>query len=277
MAEYAGGYKWAALRQQRELAEMGMGSNLDIAQGGWAVQREGIAAQLKLGMAQLKFQKQRMKKLEIPDLELRTRVAEHEMQMAEKIFQLNLAELELQTIQFEASLGGPDNWVQASNYARGVRDSNYAQFVKNLAEGKKGAAFGTPVEEAPDRRTMDSIAARLAAEGTPAAGGPGQAGAAGASGAPAGPSGPAPQGTSSGQAASAADSVQNNPTYQGVRSLLLGGGHRMGPGTVEDLDPTELQMMSSVAHDIGIGREGFMRWLSDYQNSRVGTENVNLA
>lgn len=244
------GFNWAQLNQQRDLAQSQLANSLSIAKGGWAVQREGIAAQLKLGMAQLKFQKERMNKLEIPDLESQIRVREHEMMMAEKIYDLNRATLGEHIVEFEASLGGPDNWVQAANYARGVKEGGYASFVDALLKNQAaGPAFGETAG-IPDKVTLESLSQKLGAGALP-------------SGAPS-------PNTGSG-------TVQESSTYQGIKTLLGGGGSRLAAGTLESLDPNELAMVGSVAKDTGLGEAGMQRWLRDYQNSRVGTENPQLA
>ncbi len=265
MVEFDNSLLWAQLDQQSSIAKAQLANSLKIAQGNWKVQRESIAAQLKLGMAQIDFQKERMTKLEIPDMESQIRFREHQMMMAEKVYELNRSELGLQVLQFEAQLGGPDNWVQASNFARGVNEGGYAQFVDALLKNQQaGPAFQAPVGQAPTPMSLDTLAAKLGA---------GQTAGTNQNQTPVAGTTPTGSGTVPGTPAS----IQNSPTYQGIKQVLLQGAHKLPAGTLESLDPTEIAMMQSVAKDIGLGEEGYMRWLRDYQNSRVGTENPQLA
>lgn len=239
------GYKWAALDQQ-----------MSIAKGGWAVQRYGIDKQYKLGMANLKFQEKRLRELEIPELELRERMRQDQVNQFEQQIGLAKDQFAFQIVQFEASLGGPQNWVQASNAARGLQNAGIAGFAERLRENQAaGPAFGeTSTDLQSNRTTMDSLINKITGQENAATSGASQ------------------QGSALGTA-----SIEEDPTYKAISDVLARGGRSMAAGTVESLDPNELAMMQSVAQNTNLGEAGFMRWLRDYQRSRVGTENPVLA
>jgi len=162
----------------------------------------------------------------------------------------------LQALQMASQLQGPQNWVQAANFARGVSNSNIPVFLQNMLSGTTspaavgGSGLSNPL-------TLGSLAASLGAgkmsgpgNGNPnlmqldAAGAPGAAAAGGATG-----------------------NSEQDRMFQMARDMFTQGGGALAPQTMESMTPTEKQMLQSLGGAVGADMPTF---LQQYANSRIG-------
>jgi hypothetical protein len=198
--------------------------------------------------AQLALQRDQMERMGIPDLVIRQQeqamrqqefefqkgITQRQQALAEEIQrgQLDLSRqvqlgnlglgqqnLALNAIRQAAELGGPENYVQATNFARGVSQTDIPVFLRNLLSGQAtsgvvgGAGLSNP-------QSFGGIATQLT-------GGQGAAG-------------------------------DVNQQLNLGRRLFGQGGGALAPGALEGLTPTELQMTGSLAKAVGGDLPTFM-------------------
>lgn len=138
----------------------------------------------------------------------------------------------LDAIKTAAAMGGPENFVQAANYARGVRATDVPVFMQSLLGGvgapaaMQGVGLSAP-------QTFAGTAARLGAGGT--------------------------------TTAPTASDLTN--TLELGRRIFAQGGAALGPQSLEGLSDTEQKMLSSVGSAVGADMPSFLR---QYQASRIG-------
>lgn len=216
-------------------------NQMKIAQGGWAVQKAGIKAQLKIAKKQLQFQYDQMRQIGIPTMEANIWYQQQQIRLADQANSLAQSNLGLEYMKFASTLRGPENYFQSSDFARGASQRQdvpvfMQNLLKNMAAGNNafGASGGTP-----DPVTAQSMMAKLTGSG--------------------------PNSQSQGQDSAALNSMDQ---------IFKAGAHRLSPGTLESLDQSELALLSSAGDKLGYD---VPRWMRDYANSRVGTEAPNLA
>ncbi len=138
----------------------------------------------------------------------------------------------LDALKTAASLGGPENFIQAANYARGVQQTQVPAFMQNLVSGVGApAATGGIGLSAP--QTFGGIAARLGGGGTTTA-------------------------------PTTSDLAQ---TLAMGRQLFTQGGAGLAPQALEGLSDTEQKMLGSVGSAVGADVPAFLR---AYSASRIG-------
>ena len=138
----------------------------------------------------------------------------------------------LDALKTAASLGGPENFIQAANYARGVQQTQVPAFMQNLVSGVGApAATGGIGLSAP--QTFGGIAARLGGGGTTTA-------------------------------PTTSDLAQ---TLAMGRQLFTTGGAGLAPQALEGLSDTEQKMLGSVGSAVGADVPAFLK---SYAASRIG-------
>lgn len=229
----------AQIEAQREISEASLENAYKIAQGGWAVQREGIKAQIKIAKLQLGFQKEQMERIGIPTMQAEIWYKQRQIELAEKAHSLAQANLGFEYLKFASTIGGPENYFQASDFARGATErQDVPVFLQNLLSNMQegNAAFGAQ-GGTPDPKTAESLIAKL--------------------------TGSTPTGDTQRKDAAA---------LQAMGSLFQTGAHRISG--LQNLDPNELALIGSAGTKLGYD---VPQWLRQYQASRVGTENPELA
>jgi hypothetical protein len=138
----------------------------------------------------------------------------------------------LDALKTAASLGGPSNWIQAANYARGVQQTQVPEFMRNLLTNTGApAAMGGVGLSAP--QTFGGIAAQLGGGGT--------------------------------STAPTTDDLAR--TLAMGKQLFTQGGSALGPQALEGLSDTEQKMLGSVSQAVGADLPSFLR---SYAASRIG-------
>lgn len=234
---------WAAIKAQLQASKAATAAslannkstnktNLKIAQGGWAVSREGIKSQLKIANGQLQFQRDQMEKIGIPAEQAQEWMNHEQVRLADQTFQLSKASLGLEYLKFSSTLSGPNNYFQASNFARGAQASGASAFLQSLQANQQSAAFQGQGPGGPDPLTAASLTSKLNGSGPD---------------------------TSSTDAANLAS----------IGSVLGAGPGQLAPGTLESLDPNEMALLSSGGGQLGYD---VPQWLRTYQKGQIGTE-----
>jgi len=145
----------------------------------------------------------------------------------------------LDALKTAASLGGPENFIQAANYARGVQQTQVPAFMQNLVSGVGApAATGGIGLSAP--QTFGGIAARLGGGGTTTA-------------------------------PTTSDLAQ---TLAMGRQLFTQGGAGLAPQALEGLSDTEQKMLGSVGSAVGADVPTFLR---QYAASRISQSAAQAA
>ncbi len=145
----------------------------------------------------------------------------------------------LDALKTAASLGGPENFIQAANYARGVQQTQVPAFMQNLVSGVGApAATGGIGLSAP--QTFGGIAARLGGGGTTTA-------------------------------PTTNDLAQ---TLAMGRQLFTQGGAGLAPQALEGLSDTEQKMLGSVGSAVGADVPAFLK---AYSASRIGQSAAQAA
>jgi hypothetical protein len=155
------------------------------------------------------------------------------LQAQQQAFQQAMSQqgLGLQALQTAAGLKGPENWVQAANYARGVQQTDTPAFLNALLSGQTGPAAMQGVGLS-NPLTFGSLASSLGANG-------------GGSSAP----------------------TNTNPALDQARALFSAGGAALSPQALEAMTSTEQQMLGSLGGAVGADMPTF---LQQYKNSRIG-------
>jgi hypothetical protein len=142
--------------------------------------------------ANLEFQRQQMEQIGLPQLVIQQRLADLQQQQFQ--YQMYLTQqqqglaqqgLGLQALQAQAQLGGPSNWVQAANFARGLQQTQIPAFMANLIGGQAlpAAQGGVGLSQPQSFQTLAGQAGvNVSGSGTPAVTVNGQPVAGGASG-----------------------------------------------------------------------------------------------
>lgn len=226
----------------KDVANIGASASKAVAKGNWAVQREQIRSQLKIAAQNIKFQRDEMIKIGIPEMEANRKYQEEQIRLGDQAHQLARAQLGLDYQKFAATLSGPENYFQAANFYRGASASGApASFLDALNQNAGISAFQGTGTVAPRPLTAGGIAMGLT--GAPSAGTPGSGG----------------------------EDAQN---LASIDSLLSRSGGSLAPGSLEALDENELALISSGGGALGYDTP---RWLRDYQRSRMGSESGLLA
>jgi hypothetical protein len=146
--------------------------------------------------------------------------------------QLSQQQAALDAVKTAAAMGGPENWIQAANYARGVQQTQVPEFMRNMLSGIGApAATGGVGLSAP--QTFGGVAARLGGGGTTTA----------------------PTTSDLGQ------------TLGLAKQIFTQGGAALGPQALEGLSETEKQMLASTGTAVGADMPTFLR---NYAASRIG-------
>lgn len=218
-----------------------LSTQMEIAEGGWAVAKKQIAAQLKIARMNMKLQLKQMKEIGIPMRELAQRAQAFDEEQAKWLRGFSQAQLGLEYAKYSASLSGPENWMQAYNFARNAQaNPNVPVYMQNLLEHTQAAGF-SGYAGAPDPLTAQSIQSKLAGGGAYAA-----------------------TDAASQEAAAIAAAGQ----------IFNRGPGQLAPGSLENLDEHELATLASIGGGLG---HDVPRWLRDYQRSKLGQESALAA
>jgi hypothetical protein len=134
-----GQYDRDTLSQQREIAMAGIAerasSSRQSARAG--VQSARISANASLAAAKMahKAKMFEMEKIGIPQMEINRMDVEGRLQIARMQQRLNEQALAADVVKTASEMGGPGDWVQAWNYARGISQTNIPEYLKLLASG----------------------------------------------------------------------------------------------------------------------------------------------
>ena len=162
-------------------------------------------------------------------------IAQGQLGVAQGQLGLGQSQLGLDTLKTAATLTGPADWIRATNYARGVQQTNLPDFINRLLTGQGTAALGGPAPgtSMSSPQSMINLANQVSGVG----GGSTAAG--------------------------------TNPDYaaQRLQSLFAGGGQALSPQALEGLTTTEKSMLQGGGADVGADVGGFM---DQYARSRIG-------
>jgi hypothetical protein len=195
-------------------------------------------------------------------------IAQGQLGVSQGQLGLGQSQLGLDTLKTAASLTGPESWVRAANYARGVAQTNLPEFINRLLTGQSTNVLGGPAPgatmSAPN--TLTGLANTLTAGGQVAGGTtvPNRftmdMPTAGAAPMQAGVGAIGSMGSDVGYAANR------------LRALYAMGGQALAPGALEGLSPTEKSMFEGGGSDIGADVSGFE---NAYARSRIGQSAAN--
>ncbi len=149
--------------RQQDLQSSQLKNSLQIAQGGWAVSREGIKSQLKIAKMNLDFQYKQMKEIGIPESEARISYMKGQEEIARMAEDRARAGLALDYVKFASTLSGPADVINAAQFARGAGQvEGLPEYMKILQQNVPGAAFqGTGDQSLVQPLTAESLMAKL--------------------------------------------------------------------------------------------------------------------
>lgn len=165
---------------------------------------------------------------------------------------LKRAELGYNLLGQAAQLRGPENYVQAANFARGVANSPYTpQAFGALLNNTTLPDFGYQAGIS-NPETIQTLMNKLQGGGT--------------QGSPNTITGGSPTSiTGQGDGGSGQNSM--NAFLDPVKALALAGAHKIAPGGLEQLTGTEQKLLGSGLDAIGVDTPTF---LEQYRRSRIG-------
>jgi len=175
--------------------------------------------------------------------------------------ELSKARLGYDTLNMAAQLRGPADYVQASNFARGVANQpGTIGFLSALRNNVNLPGFGAQ-QGVPQAESIDTLTQKLT--------GSFQAGTGGAANASGGSvnTGGGGAGTTAVSGGGVAPQTQADALQSGASALYAQGAHKLGGGALEQLTPTELSLLQSGVE--GAGGDWSM-FLDQYKRSRVG-------
>ena len=156
---------------------------------------------------------------------------------------LGQGQLGQQYLATAASLQGPQNTFQLSNYLRGAQGNpNVPVYLQNLQNNTGMAAFQGTGSTAPTPQSATGLTSQMGY-------GVGQ------------------NGQQTGSSSSATPGWDYNSTLNSVNNIAQQGAQKLGPGSLERLSPDELSAFGSGLGAVGSSLPSFMQ---QYQNSRVG-------
>lgn len=168
----------------------------------------------------------------------------------------------LDILKTQASLSGPQNFVQSANYAAGIAGNPaYAGFVNSLVNGQNSRLFGPAAAgPAPTPLTLGGLAGLTTGTGTTAQG--------------AGGTDPTAAAALAGGNDLQQRLAQANSLVSSAQQLGQAGAGSLGAQSLERLSPTQQGLVQS-----GFGGAGldFSQFVKDYQNSRVGNNGGAVA
>jgi hypothetical protein len=229
---------------QIKAANIAASASKSIAKGNWKVQREQIRSQLKMAAQEIKFRRDEMIRIGIPEMEANRRYQEEQIRLGDQAHGLAKAQLGLDYLKFASTLSGPENYFQAANFYRGAAASGApASFLDALNQNAGVSVFQGTGGQAPRPLTAQGIAFGLT----------GQAG---------------------GVPGSVDQATQDAQNLASIDKLTSRAGGSLAPGSLEALDENELALVASGGGALG---RDVPRWLRDYQRARMGSESVLAA
>jgi hypothetical protein len=238
-AEYNSDIDWAEIDAANERNSAQLRSNEQIAQGGWAVQKKQIAAQLKIARMNHRLQLKHLREIGIPMRELAEREQAFNEEQAKWARGFAQAQLGLEYMKWQSSLSGPGDWMQAYNFARNARSNpNVPVYLQGLLDNVQQAGF-SGYAGTPDAQTAESIQQKL---------------------------------TGAGPGAADSEAAQQAAIAAAGQIFQRGPGS-LAPGVLESLDEHELATLASIGGGLG---NDVPRWLRDYQRKALGGEDVRM-
>lgn len=139
------------LGQQRDIAMAEIGQRAAATRSSASSARYSANAQLAAAKLAHKAKMFELEKIGIPRLELEREDVRGRLRIAEMAQRLNEQELGARVVETAAKMGGPGDWVQAWNYARGISQTQIPEYLKLLTTGgntyELGGGVGTPTPQ----------------------------------------------------------------------------------------------------------------------------------
>lgn len=203
-------------------------------------------------LAQLQLERDRLERLQVPELEIRRQLAQLEIEHTNRMdalqAELGRGQLDLQRgglgldyLKTAASMGGPADYFQSVDFMRGAQQrSDVPMFINSLRQNVQGPAFQAPGGQAPTPQTADNIMNRL---GVPTAFQNAR------------PTGMQP-----------APGYNTDKALGQIGDVYQQGLHKLPTGSLESLDQDELDIFQSGGKKLGYSVPAAFR---QYSKSRV--------
>ncbi len=194
-------------------------------------------AQIEIAKRELEFKREEMTKIGIPSMLADIWYKQQQVQLAEKAFKLEQANLGFEYLKFSSTLQGPANYFQGADFARGASQrQDVPLFLQMLDKNLAAPQFQGQAQGSPEAMSTDTLKRDLL--GNPL------------------------------------KESQDASALAAIKGIFDRGSRVLDPGVIESLDKDELAAFASGGGKLGYD---VPRWLRDYQRSKLGTESPLLA